>query len=64
MTGKPPSTEAAERARHQGCTEAEIDQALARSLRSGWPGIAIRLAIVATTCGLLARAKACGRLPG
>jgi hypothetical protein len=63
MTSEPASTEAAERARYQGYTEAEIDQALARSLRSDWPSIVIRLAIVATTYGLLARAILAEPLP-
>jgi hypothetical protein len=57
------STEAAERAKYQGYTEAEIDQALAQSLRSDWPSILLRLAIVVTTYGLLARAILAEPLP-
>lgn len=57
------ATEAAERARYQGYTESEIDQALAQSLRSDWPSILVRLAIIATTYGLLARAMLAEPLP-
>jgi hypothetical protein len=63
MTSSPDAGESAERARYQGYTEAEIDRALAQSLRSDWPSILVRLAIIATTYGLLARAILAEPLP-